>query len=605
MRAWQEKYIQNAREIAEIRQMFPLEKLSWDQWYARHRTKEACLAALKSENTALLNDNLFPLLDRLPDADRTETDELCAFADELMDWKTNLDCGVYVAVHDALLSLSRIRGDREDVIRELYRLGMGLHYLYRSLTGIACPEATAMYFHNEMVFTEAASYLRHFAALKSDEARAFAIRAMANISICNTSYKRRIAASVRTVDIARSPEYRAIAPSLPWQTYLERAYQQLSTLRLYLSSPDITRREVAAVMDACYEMFKPEQTQENPSVRRLWPYYAMEYQCGYVSLADTVKRLLRLMEDTAPLAYDENGLYGNIQLPIHLGQLVREHQELNSDDSTREALQMAYRRMLDTLMAVPPDKVGERFLYVLAIVVSNFYEIEGGVTYREVTARLMQRFAGRLYLDSLRAGELLDVLSAHINGRDPDYFRDLPVLSGITDDGARAEKLSAYAEACGLYHDFGLLRMHLERTMQTRQLFENEAAMYRLHTVSGYEELRTRPSTLIFADVALGHHSAYLARENDPDDPSHYQRLSSPFRRMTDLMALVSDLMETGEGDVRAWARRVLTDSRGRFSPRAAAYLADDTLLTALEAVLSNEESRCRRAYRYHTEVTA
>ena len=595
MEDWQEQYIRNVEEIKEIRPLFGAEKTDFDAWYTAHLAAEARIKALREENIRLLSGCLFPALDTLHSAGEEETAGLVRFADRLMDWKSNLDCGVYVAIHDALLSLYRVRRDRAGVIRELYKLGMGLYYLYRCVAGVECKETESMHFHNEMVFTEAGSYFRYFETIQDDETRAYILRAMANVSICSNNYKRRINTSMNFIRVASSPEYRAMAPSLPWDTYLRRAHQQLSSSRTQLSNQEITKAEVAAVMDSCYEVFKPEAQSAHPSLRWLWPYYEMEFHCGYVSLETTVERLEKLIREAPETDYSVSGLYGCVQLPIYLGRMMRNHEKLRRDAEHRRFLGEAYRKMLRMLMTIPPAMCDENFSYVLIMVVSDFYEMEGLLSYQEVTARLMQRFAGRLYLQSLKAGELLSCVCEFIWAREPGYFSALPPLSGVEDMAARRERLIRFARDCGLYHDFGLFKMHMERIQQTRPLFENEAAMYRLHTVSGYDDLRERESTRPFADIARGHHSSYMGKS---DDPSGYVRLESPYRQMTDLAALVSDLLEHEEEGIHAWARGLRQNPR--FFPQAAAYLMDETLLAQLNRILTERDAdRCRMAYEY------
>ena len=499
-----------------------------------------------------------------------------------------------MAIHEALLRLCRVRRDRDGIIRELYKLGMGLYYLNRSVLGVVAREADSMNFENEMVFTEAASYLRYFETLSNEETRAYVLRAFANISICTTSFKRRIDVGMDFIRTVRSPEYRAMAPGLPWDTYLRRAHQQLSSSRTKLSSKEITQAEIAAVMDSCYEIFKPEAQSSHPSLRWLWPYYEMEYHCGYVSLTVTVERLEKLIREAPEGEYDASGIYGTIQLPIILGRMIRENPKLQNDPGRKAFLGFAYSRMMKSLMSVPPEMWDQNFIYTLTLVVSDFYEAEGLITYREVTARLMQRYAGRLYLRSLKAGALLACLCDCIWQREPAYFASLPVLQGIADPAARERTLLQYARDCGLYHDFGLFKLNMMRTRQTRNLFEREDAIYRLHTLSGYEDLEDHASTRIFADIARGHHSAYTGAP----DVSGYVRMESPWRMMTDLVALVSDLQERGEGDIRAWARSLRKDPR--FSPKAAAYLMEEEVQAALARVLETAgPESCRLAYEH------
>ena len=59
---------------------------------------------------------------------------------------------------------------------------------------------------------------------------------------------------------------------------------------------------------------------------------------------------------------------------------------------------------------------------------------------------------------------------------------------------------------------------------------------------------------------------------------------------MTDLMAVISDLLEHEQADIRQWAKAILSGGEGRFSPRAAAFLSDELLLEALDAILRSDD---------------
>ena len=140
---------------------------------------------------------------------------------------------------------------------------------------------------------------------------------------------------------------------------------------------------------------------------------------------------------------------------------------------------------------------------------TDFCEFPGCLTYREITVALMQRFSGELYIRSRQAGAMLECLCEAIVAREPGFFDDIPFLAALEDRAEKRAALLAFAQDCGLYHNFGLIKMNVQRTMQARGLFENEFQMYMLHTASGQDDLLARPSTSRLADIALGHHSWY------------------------------------------------------------------------------------------------
>ena len=589
MLPYQEEYIENIQRILGLNPGQEETPGDFESWLEDIRQRESDSERIKSRNMEILERELFPVLDNLYSASEETLRQLGEFADKLLDWKSNLDKGVSVRIHDALLSLYRMKKDRNSVIKELYKLGMGLFYLDRMVMGIDGSATKEFFFENEMLFTEASSYLRFFDEIEDDETRGYIIRSLHNIAICSRGFRKKIAASAKALNVVKDEHYRAVAPSLPWDAFLRGVNQQMSSNRAALSDMDLTTEELALVLDSCYEVFKPEQASGNPNIRWVWPYYEMEYTCGYVDLKTTVSRIEDLNGRVPADQHDVSGLYGNIQLPIHYGRLLQGHPELIEDPSRVSFLTRAYDKMFKCMMSFPLKDFGDQFLYDIILVVSDFYEIEGSVTYREVVTALMKRFSRGLYVRSRKMGDIMAQICAAILDSDPAFFDSNPYVvelrqSGVTD---LRDRILSYAADCGLFHDFGLVKMNIWRTLRTRELLDREFSMYRLHTVSGYGDLKGRASTRHFADIALGHHSWY----NGEDDytPS-YERTASAYRQMTDVAAVASYIIHEYRGDMAPIAREISSQSRKRFSPYVAACFLDDGLVNGIARILDGDD---------------
>lgn len=596
MHPYQEHYLENVREIAALGDFYGISAPDYESWYEKQLQAKARIAALREENVALLSDNLFPALDGLHAASEADIAALEEFAGALMDWTTNLDCGIYLLIHDSLLSLYRFRRDRCRVIKELYMVGMGLYYQGRSLQGIESDATKAFRFRNEMVFTEGGSYLKFFAEIADEQTKGYIIRSLANIAICSSDLARRVAISKRVLQIVQDDYYRSLAPSLPWDTFLRRTHQQMSSNRAVLSKGGLGADELAAVLESCEVVFKPESDTRTPNVRWLWPYYEMEYSCGFVDLPTTLARMERLIEDCPYDSYDVSGLYANVQLPIYYGRLVRDNPALQTKREHIRFLDRAYRKMMRTLLTCPADGFTDFFFYNICLVITDYFEIDGVESYRDITTKLMKRLTGNLYIRSRRAGELMRLCAAAIYRSDPAFFDDIDFLR-VLPNGAEKEKAVAdYAEQCGLYHDFGLIKMNFERLCQTRELFEGEMRMYELHTISGHDDLAARRSTAIYADAALGHHSWYNGADGYP---KAYVRNASPMRQMTDLVAVVAYLDDCGAASAREAIASVIAQEHSRFSPLITAIFSDETLQAEIEAVFARQDEPCYREL-YH-----
>lgn len=599
---YQDEYVRNTKEILGLGKRGLATTGGFDVWFSAVQEESARSARLRQRNMEILNSELFPLLDNLHAASEEQIQSLEEFADVLLDWKNNLDRGICVTIHDALLSLCRIRGDRDGIIRELYKLGMGLFYLNRMVMGIDSEATTSFHFENEMVFTEASSYLRFFDTIEDDTTRGYILRSLHNIAICVQGPKRKIAASSRMLNVINDEHYRTVAPSLPWDRFLRAVHQQMSSNRAALSGNDLSSSELALVLDSCYEIFKPEEASDNPNIRWLWPYYEMEFTCGYVDLRTTMNRMEKLIDQTPEAQFDSSGLYGNIQLPIYYGRLLKSHPELQRERHCLDFASLAYRKMYKTILALPIEDFSDTFLYDIILIVSDFFEIEGALSYRHLVTHMMQKFSPDLYVSSRKTGDIMALLCNSILSVDPSFFDGLPVLDDLGETADRRQVITDYAEECGLFHDFGQLKMDVGRTLKVRSLLDREFQMFMLHCLSGYGDLKERESTRHFADIALGHHRWY---DGDGGYPEAYIRTDSRYRQMTDVAAVASYLVDGYDGAASGVISSLLEERHRRFSPIVTACLTESDLVASVTKVLSGDGRNYYREIYDNLGVTA
>ena len=165
MLSYQTKYIENTKKIAAQSDFYGITASDFPAWFALQKQAAATIEKLRQENIALLSENLFPVLDDLHNADNETIALLEEFAETLLDWRTNLDCGVYLLIYDSLLSLYRVRGSRDGIIKCLYKVGMGHFYQNRTVEGIGRVHTASFFFENEMIFTCSGDTLENMTAV--------------------------------------------------------------------------------------------------------------------------------------------------------------------------------------------------------------------------------------------------------------------------------------------------------------------------------------------------------------------------------------------------------------------------------------------------------
>jgi hypothetical protein len=120
-------------------------------------------------------------------------------------------------------------------------------------------------------------------------------------------------------------------------------------------------------------------------VRWLWPYYEMQYSCGFASLETTLARMEELISSASKDRHDTSGLYAAVQLPIYYGRLLRDNPQAARREKKEAFLKDAYQIMMETVLSVPVTEMDDYFYYVLNLIITDYYEIPGVETYRSVT----------------------------------------------------------------------------------------------------------------------------------------------------------------------------------------------------------------------------
>lgn len=341
-------------------------------------------------------------------------------------------------------------------------------------------------------------------------------------------------------------------------------------------------------MEACQVVFEPEKDNPNPNIRWLWPYYEMEYNLGLSSVEETLSRMEKLILSMNYDRYDESGLYANVQLPIYYGRLLKANPQLLEKQRYTGFLKEAYDKMMKTLMSLPSENMDEYFSYIFSLLANSYFETKGVERYADIMKKIIGRYTGDYYIRSRQVGDILALYCEKVLESEPRFFDEMPVLKDLEDDKTKKEVLLSYARDAGLFYNFGVIPMNLEKIMMSRHLFQREDEIYTLHTDIGYHCLQERESTARFADVALGHHKHYEGEGY----PQEYKRLDSPYRRFTDLAAIVSYLQVHEDEDIDELCASIQKQSRTIFSPILTSYLDDKDLRKQIKTILTVEKRK-------------
>ena len=546
MQPYQEEYIANLRQIADLTQWKKPEQTSFEEYCAHLRRSEIQAAQMAKRNVELLRSCLFPELDELFQADAGTVCELEEFSAQLYDARRELDVGLFCQIRQALLTLARQKKDRAAMVRHLYWLGMGRNCLCGKLVGIPFENIAKYMTRMRLCFTEAAAYLKYYDQIEDIETRGYILRSRANIALGQfASPGEKIRLIKGTLQILQDKDYQEKAPSLPWDRFIYLTHQNMASSISYSREKVMTPQDMADIMESAYivyqRRFEEEEMQgRQPPAKSAFAYHAIEYYCGLYDLDTLLSKAESLLDAADPADYSNDGMYSMISLPAFYGQYLQQYPD--HIPRRKEYVEGLYRRMLDYVDSFPsPFGNSALFLYLRQLS-HTFVATDSSIPYSDFLQRILLRFVPEVYVHSNVVGAGARALCALIMDEEPTFFDDIAFIRAIKNPAKKRAAVLDYAMGCGAFHDAGKSNMIELYSQTARQWFEEEYEMARLHTIAGVELLSSRPSTSRYAAAALGHHAWY---DGSHSAPSTYTRLECPERQMVDVIALVDWLEST------------------------------------------------------------
>lgn len=609
MQSYQEEYIANSKEITALSVYQNPGDLSFEEYYKRLMDCKASIRNKANRNMQILREKLFPMIDCLYDTTDEEKAELWDFASKLFSNGKEIDLGLFCQIHKAFLSLARLKQDRNEMIKELYWLGIGYYYVSSRLTGSEKQAYSHKYtYQMRLYFTEAAAYLKYYDEIDDSEIRGYILRSCANMSMGTFEVlDEKIKLTKRTLMILQDKGYQEKAPDLPWDRFIITAHRQMASSISHNVKNTMTPQNVADIMESVHIVYRRQEEEAKEKNRKIqlrvqFSEYSAEYHCGLHTLDELLTKFEEVMDNTDPNDFSEDNMYGMISLPAFYCQYLEGNQE--QIERRKEYIEALYQRILAYMESVP-DSVnnGQLFLYLRQLSYT-FLETENSISYKDFMQRLQILFTPAVYIHSLVVGRTAQTLCKIIIEEEPDFFDDIEEIRSIDDAEEKKEYILNFAMECGIFHDVGKINLITLYTNTQRQWFEEESEMAHLHTVMGKVCLSERKSTKCYSDIAHGHHSWYDGSKGYPDS---YKRLECPYRQMVDVIALTdwidnaveNDKMYSQENKTFDEAVETVISLEGkRFSPLLTARLRDKDVAEKLKiAFKESREEGCKNLY--------
>lgn len=586
MRKYQEKYIQNLREIFALcaaPDHIPKDVAAFAAEHAQRREKARTIAR---ENTAMLRQELFPLLDDIVSANEEEIGHLEDFAAHLVEGAVQLDMVLNYYLHNALLVYARRLKKRDMLIKELYQTAMALFYMEEIAVRAKCyPYRLKI----NLLFSEAASYIKRYDEIENQETRGYIHRSMANLALVYNQLteedgRRKMAVIRRSLQILTDPVYHEKSPDLPWDVFIYKSHQERTTalglLRAGIAEPQMLG-EVMESAEYVHERQRESSLARGDDIPLRWQYSyeAAQFHCGIRPLFYLLRWFESAYMDRDENDYSGSAVYQNMFVPALYAEYMAENPEYVA--KKKEVLSLMYRRMIAYVRKMPDNLLSEQTIQRLLGCLQSFIEYPDGIQEKNFLLELVVCRNLDVYVTSRMAGEVARMMVDRALDTMPEYLTG--ILGYMDPEGLSAHRaeIRQFALEGGLLHNVGLFNFDNLRRRLGRSWLEEERELYQLHVEGAVEILSQSPSTQPYVHVARGHHRFYDGSSGYPDS---YDRSQDPCPGMTDIINAAAHLVRLLDDRVFLMNRplsleealgQIRSEAGTRLSPEAAGLLAD------------------------------
>ena len=516
MKPYQEEYIALLSTAAGIRSTCA-DTGDPDAFLASSHEANRSARDASAHGTRILREHLFPMLDDIMNISDEDADSLYEFAGKLMSGVEQKDVGLHYRIHSALLFRARRRGDRDALIRELYLVGMSLYNLETMLS----PNPLRLYTTRmRMCFAEAASHFEtDYDEITDPDTRGYIHRSMGNIALSYDtadveSAKERLAVTTRSIRILSDPDIRAKTPSLPWDTYLYKSHQERTTLLSFLRSGTATPEAFAQVLESAQIVEERQQKAfaergGDPQPRWQYAYMAARYHCGAMLLPEFLEGLYSISFACGEDDYGPQSMFTHISAPALYMEYMKHLKNDRDIEKFSERIEPMTRRMCSWLAGAPSNESNEQLMFYIRQFVYTYRETEGGMTFFDLLCYIFASRHPAVYARMWITGRICMQLAEWILDDTPYELSELLGCTDADETVRRRCEITDFVLRAGMLHDAGMIHFINLDSTACRELFEEEAALIRLHTVCGHQLLRVHTSTKKYADIAFAHHMRY------------------------------------------------------------------------------------------------
>jgi len=379
------------------------------------------------ENETLIHDQLQHLLthgDHLSDADA-----LYALAWRL--YSEDLDMGLALEIHLALIPVLRNRGDRDRLLRSLYAGGIICFYLqqkYGSLGKYAKMSQLAL-----ELFNEGASYKAQYLEIDNQDTCMYIHRCLGNVYVTlsiarYTDAKAALPPFLTSLDEAlqfwQDERIRTKHPHFPWEMLVNNAQQSICTWLDILRDQPADQRDLALAMRIYNSYTILEKQMKDENLHKTWTHQRTRYvqvssslYIGKISSDTYIREMRSLFYSAHEDDYSPESAYCMLYIPTVM--IAHIHETSRSIDKwVKREVDAIITRVAQYLRGIPASL---NMTDLFSTIIASTRDIGKWMEYHDYIALMRKLFVEsdlNSYARGIHLQKLVGIITRHSYGED-------------------------------------------------------------------------------------------------------------------------------------------------------------------------------------------
>ncbi len=573
------------------------------------------IGRLASENRIVLEDTLYPLLEKGRICTPYETSELKALYDHLLNGHQlgDLDCRLLHLVSRRLLSDAEKSGKTGDIIAELdrhitacYELS---HQTKRMKTaedmmdsyrreGLKASDEILSWFDSDRLKTLEDAESRRRVLFNSRYHTVFYEKSGKDDDLNSSSLN----ALIRSYEITKDQEYLYAAPEYDWHYHTLRVLEYIGQETEIGNVRGFSREQcivIADHMDQLEAYWNKDPEGNTPVITSSGVALLCcrnRYLAGRIEIEEYRDSLRRIYQNRKSDEYDFYDVLDNLLVPLEL-LITYEGKECNEEE--QQEFDEIYRQTINYVFRTPDIGTYELLLEYFSELLYHFREFPGGIGFEEMGLSCLAALHPPTYVHSIMVGRISRCICEELLLREPEAFSGSFGCSDKKEVIRQKDKIADFCEHAARCHDFGKLPMIDTISVYGRRLMESEFSLLKHHPAAGAEMLAAHDSTRDYAPVALGHHRFYDDCRGYPND---FSAEKCSLRTIVDIVTVADSLdaatdtvgrsYSTGK-DIQTIFDEIRSQSGSRYAPYIADLLSEPQVFERISTILQKDRKQC------------